>query len=147
MSWFSKIFGARTRRVAGSSLEPYHLLAAADVFCDHISALTGQQLRVHQVANTNSMIPTLDNNCVLLVESCPFADLAEGDIVLWRGNPSVWQRSGLLICHRLNERSKSGWFSLGDGNARQDPEPVTPANFAGRVVGTLYGIRQPDTDA
>ena len=40
-----------------------------------------------------------------------------------------------------------GWFSLGDGNGRQDLEPVTPTNFAGRVVGILYGIHRPDTDA
>lgn len=140
MGWLSQLFGRRTRRVAGSSLEPYHLLAASSVFCDHIHALTGQRLRVHQVSNTNSMIPTLDNNAVVVVESCAFDDLAEGDIVLFN-------RAALVICHRLNERSKSGWFTLGDGNARQDPEPVTPANFAGRVAGILYGIRQPDTDA
>ncbi len=139
MSWLSKLFGGRTRKVAGSSIEPYHVLPAAGVFCDHIAALTGQRLRVHQVANTNSMVPTLDNNAIVVVESCAFGELAEGDIVLFN-------RADLVICHRLNERSKTGWFTLGDGNSRQDPEPVTPANFAGRVVGILYGIRKTDTD-
>ena len=41
---------------------------------------------------------------------------------------------------------RGGWWPLGDGNGRLDPELVTALNFHRRLCGILYGVRTPETN-
>jgi signal peptidase I len=97
-------------------------------------------LNIALVANTNSMVPTLDANSVVVFERVDFAQLTEGDIVIYDPTP------GLRVIHRLYEKTVVGWNAKGDNNARIDPWIVTAANLEGRVVGVLYSKREADTD-
>jgi hypothetical protein len=146
MSWLSKLFPqSRTRKVASGALPLEQLLALAQGWAASQSYATGANVIAVTVANTNSMIPTLDNNCVILLEKVVFEALSEGDIVRFRGNPALWGRESFIL-HRLNERTARGWWPLGDGNTKMDPEVVTPENFDRRVCGILYARRLENTD-
>lgn len=138
MGFFANLFGTgRTRKVASGSLSTQMLLMYGNQYA---SCRFGEDIIATSIANTNSMVPTLDANCVVLLEKCDFAALTEGDIVTYRST------SGLLVCHRLNERTPRGWWPLGDGNGSMDRELVTAANFDRRLCGILYGARTPTTD-
>lgn len=146
MSWLSKLLGSRTRKVASGQLPLDQLLQTASGLCIGMKISHGVDVVAINIQNTNSMIPTMDANCVLLLEKVPYAALSEGDIVTYRGDPAKWGNKTLIICHRLNERTPRGWWPLGDGNTRMDPELVTEANFDRRVCGILYGARTETTD-
>lgn len=139
MNFFQKLFGGRTRKVASGSLPLNQLESAAFGMQINLHAAYGGDYISGSVANTNSMVPTLDNNCILLLEKVPFASLSEGDIVRFK-------RGTDFIGHRLNRRVARGWEVMGDGNGQIDQELVTEANFDRRVMGILYARREADTD-
>ena len=140
MNIFRRIFGYRTKRAASGSLDRAKLATLA------LGTVAGFQYfgvpaELATVANTNSMLPTLDENAVLILEGCRFDELTEGDIVTRRisaGSP--------FTVHRLNERTASGWWHLGDNNARVDSDLVTEQNFHRRVCAVFYGRRTAETD-
>lgn len=88
--------------------------------------------QVFTVAPTGSMKPTLDESSVVAVEKVAFAELRQGDIVIYR---SV---SGFPIVHRLYQQHGDSWLVLGDNNGTIDREAVTAANFVGRVCAIFY---------
>lgn len=88
--------------------------------------------RVFTIAPTGSMKPTLDENSVVAVESVFFAQLRQGDIVIYR------DASGVPIVHRLYQQTGTSWLVLGDNNTAVDHEAVTPANLVGRVCAIFY---------
>lgn len=145
MSWFKKFFGYRTQRAPSGSLPPIALMSIAEGLHFNVSASHGADWEPATVTNTNSMLPLFDSNAVVLLEKCEYGSLREGDLVTYFGNPKIWG-GGKLILHRLNEKLSGGWWPLGDGNTRLDPELVTPDNFHRRVCGILYGSKAADTD-
>jgi signal peptidase len=88
--------------------------------------------RVFTIAPTGSMKPTLDENSVVTVETVPFNQLRQGDIVIYRNV------SGTPVVHRLHEQANGCWLVLGDNNPAVDRETVTPANLLGRVCAIFY---------
>ena len=88
--------------------------------------------RVFTIAPTGSMKPTLDENSVVAVESVYFAQLRQGDIVIYR------DAAGVPIVHRLYQQAGTRWLVLGDNNSAVDHEAVTPANLVGRVCAIFY---------
>jgi signal peptidase I len=87
---------------------------------------------VHRVHGP-SMLPVLSADALAVTEPADFATLRAGDIVVYR------DRAGVLVVHRLYEyRSRGDWLALGDNNSALDHEPVTPANYAGRVWAIFY---------
>lgn len=137
---FRKLFGYRTKRAASGLLDRGSLMTVA------AGAVTGFQYQgiaaeLATVANTNSMLPTFDENAALILEGCRFDELTEGDIVTRRTNAS-----SPFTVHRLNERTASGWWHLGDNNARVDSDLVTEKNFHRRVCAVFYGKRTAQTD-
>jgi len=87
---------------------------------------------VFMVAPTGSMKPTLDENSVVAVERVFFAQLRQGDIVIYRS------AAGQPIVHRLRAQVQNNWQVLGDNNSAVDREMVTPANLLGRVCAIFY---------
>lgn len=140
VNWLKRIFGYRTKRAASGSLDRVQLenLAAGSVAgFQHY----GVRAEPASVRNTNSMLPTFDENAVLILEACLFGELTEGDIVT-----RTVDTSGRFTVHRLNERTASGWWHLGDNNPRADSELVTEQNFHRRVCAVFYGKRTAETD-
>ena len=88
--------------------------------------------RVFTIAPTGSMKPTLDENSVVAVETVYFAQLRQGDIVIYR------DAAGVPIVHRLYQQAGTRWLVLGDNNSAVDHEAVTPANLLGRVCAIFY---------
>lgn len=96
---------------------------------DAADALGG---RVFTISQTGSMKPTLDENSVVALEPARYHDLQPGDIVVYRNH------HGRAVVHRLLHWSKSGWWVLGDNNAKADREAVTEDNLIGRVCAIFY---------
>lgn len=140
MTFFQKLFGYRTKRSASSSLSYPEALDLASLCCERLRN-DGRDVLLMAVTNTNSMLPTFDANAVVLLEKCQFEALREGDVVTYTASFA----QGLAI-HRLNEKRKTGWMAVGDGNSTIDPELVTPVNFGRRVCGIIYGAKSADTD-
>lgn len=88
--------------------------------------------QVFTVAASGSMKPTLDENSIVTIETVPFSDLRQGDIVIYRN------RHGIPIIHRLYAQVNGGWCVLGDNNAAIDRESVTAGNIVGRVCAIFY---------
>jgi len=106
---------------------------------DAADALGG---RVFTVSQTGSMKPTLDENSVVALEPARYHELQSGDIVVYRN------QHGRAVVHRLLQRSKSGWWVLGDNNAKADREVVTEDNLIGRVCAIFYTSSSgPDSSA
>lgn len=92
--------------------------------------------KVYTVAPTGSMRPLFDANSVLLAEPAPFDSLQVGDIVIFRHS-----RTGVMVVHRILERKREGYWTMGDHNDRMDDDLVTAKNYAGRIYGILYTTR------
>lgn len=143
MSFLGTLFGHRTRLSASSSVPRLQMTLAGQNVARYLAATVGADVVAFQVANTNSMLPTFDENAILLGEKVSFDVLREGDIVTWR---SAIEAPGKVIVHRLNEREGRGWWTLGDGNGSMDSELVTPENFDRRICGILYAAKDATTD-
>jgi len=88
--------------------------------------------RVFTVSQTGSMKPTLDENSVVALEPARYHELQAGDIVVYRN------QDGRAVVHRLLQRSRFGWWVVGDNNAKADREAVTAENLIGRVCAIFY---------
>jgi signal peptidase I len=88
--------------------------------------------RVFTIAATGSMKPTLDENSVVAIETVPYSQLRQGDIVIYRS------ADGVPVVHRLYEQANGRWIVLGDNNSSVDRETVTPTNLVGRVCAIFY---------
>ena len=87
---------------------------------------------VKDVAATGSMQPVLDENYIVIVEERRFADLAFGDIVIFRGG---WLK-GMPVAHRLvgHYGYGRGWQTKGDHCEGADPQCLTEDKYQGCVV-------------
>jgi len=88
-----------------------------------------------RVGFTGSMVPTFLGGERYLIESAPFQDVREGDvIVIW------WEVKALNVVHRVISIKRDGqgrataFVTKGDANQVRDPYLCTPDNYVGRAV-------------
>lgn len=109
--------------------------AAAKSFPD------GERFEVFYIANTNSMEPVLDDNCIVITEKLN-ANMLEKD-PLQRGDIVIYPWFDKLIIHRLtgavtDTDGKRVWTIKGDNNYLPDA-PVPEPKIKSRVVAIYYG--------
>lgn len=147
MGWFSRLFQPAPRLSPSGSLPVAALQSIAEGLCFNASASHGVEWIATPIANTNSMLPLMDANCVVLLERTPFESLRPGDIVTYRSTRQNLAGVNLTILHRLGERDAAGRFVIaGDNNAVNDGERVSRDNFDRRLCGILYGAKNATTD-
>lgn len=143
MGFFSSLFSRSVPvgKVAPSGeLPPAALLSIAQGLCYNARASHGVDWTVTPIANTNSMLPLMDANTIVVLELVPFASLRTGDLVTYRGTRQT-------VLHRLGEKDARGHFvTAGLNNSVNDAVRVSPENFQRRVCGMFYGAKDATTD-
>jgi hypothetical protein len=84
------------------------------------------------VAPTGSMLPVLDSNSILLIESITGAELRGNDIAIYE---SADRR--INIVHRAKEVTPDGVYFEGDNNSFSDGW-IKPDKIRWRIAGILY---------
>lgn len=82
---------------------------------------------------SGSMLPALQVYSFAIVKDCAAADVAEGDIIVYRDDSR-----GMNIIHRVYETDKNGGEAVlrtwGDNNPAPDGMETTDGNLIGKVV-------------
>lgn len=84
-----------------------------------------------------SMLPTLEQGDLVVIQSVPFSDLKVGDIIVYSPPCSA---TGESVIHRIVNVSGDGVITRGDNNGYTDPAggisrgPVTASCYVGQVV-------------
>jgi len=95
---------------------------AQDLVIESLSSQGFARLRVI----SDSMVPLMDIDDIVLVEHAPLRGYRRGDIV-------VIFRTGEFITHRLVRLRKDQWYTKGDRFHFLD-EPITPDEVVGKVI-------------
>ena len=69
-----------------------------------------------------SMLPTLEEGDLVVVQSVPFSDLSVGDIIVYDPPCSA---TGASVIHRVVGLSGDGVVTKGDNNGYADPGPIS----------------------
>ncbi len=97
----------------------------------HIASQAPGQRVVTYIANTGSMVPTMDSKSIVILELYTGQELFLNDIVLFdridTGN----------VLHRINGIKGNGLYIKGDGNNRADGW-FDKKRVTHRVIGILY---------
>jgi hypothetical protein len=104
--------------------------------CIEEAKKSGKKLSTSYVANTNSMEPFIDDNCIVLLEDSPAGTkFYPGDIV-------VYNNGGTLIIHTLKDKTtflgEPAWIIQGYNNFLPDgkiPEKLIVKRYVGHFVG------------
>ncbi len=93
----------------------------------------GVKGEVFRLAPTGSMEPFLTGGDWLVVERVPFAELKDGEIIVYRAQ---WAEKGAPpVCHRIAGRDKYGLIMSGDANRHSEARwRVTDADYAGKLI-------------
>lgn len=99
----------------------------------------GRKLSYTTVANTNSMEPFIDDNCVVILEETPVGtEFWAGDVVIYRAP------SGNLIIHSLKEKvlydGEPGWIIQGKNNFLPDMVRLKEKDIIKRYVGHFVSV-------
>lgn len=84
-----------------------------------------------------SMLPTLEDGDLVVIQQTPFSDIHVGDVIVY-GSPC--SASGLSVIHRVVASQDGGFITRGDNNPWTDQagsialSPVTPNCVEGKVV-------------
>jgi signal peptidase I len=84
-----------------------------------------------------SMLPTLEEGDLVVIQNVPFSNLQVGDIIVY--NPPC-SATGSSVIHRIIEPSGGGFITKGDNNPGSDPSEgisrgaITADCFVGKVV-------------
>ncbi len=92
------------------------------------------------IADTNSMIPVLDNNSIVLIEKIPDIQcLKIGDIIVYRNSDINSKYCNQLIIHTVVSMDKNikTLTTKGYNNLTTDPE-IQYSNIVGRVFCVIY---------
>jgi len=109
-------------------------LAAFVIF---IVAFAYLELTYTRRVDGTSMLPTLEEGDLVVIQTVPFSDLHVGDIIVYNPPCSL---SGESVIHRVVEVTGNGVITQGDNNNYTDVEghiaggPVTPDCYVGKVV-------------
>ncbi len=95
---------------------------------------------VTEVLATGSMVPTFDENYLLICVYRPFKDLKIGDVIIYRRVEPIMVDDvpHFRVCHRVWNVSKPTGAVIivkGDANQSPDSEYVTESNYECIVVG------------
>jgi signal peptidase len=86
---------------------------------------------------STSMLPTLEEGDLVVVQPVPFSDLKVGDIIVYDPPCSV---TGASVIHRIIAFTSGAALTKGDNNPYTDPQgrisdgPITPDCYVGKVV-------------
>lgn len=96
--------------------------------------------RVSLVANTNSMEPLIDDNCILVSESLTGKYKSRlKDVPLSVGDIVIYGSKNYKIVHRLVSQDSNGnWLIKGDNNFRRDPVRLKTSEVLSRVCCIVY---------
>ena len=84
------------------------------------------------VIDNDDMLPGYPRGTAVVIEPVNFSDLREGMTVLFH------RRDGSGCCtHLLVLQTPDGWITRGTNAREDDLEPMTSANFVGRVVAAF----------
>ena len=91
-----------------------------------------------------SMLPTLEEGDLVVVQNSPFGDLTLGDVIVYDPPCSV---TGASVIHRVVGFSGGGVVTKGDNNNYADPGPIsdgpiTEDCFVGKVVFVIPYIER-----
>ena len=91
-----------------------------------------------------SMLPTLEEGDLVVVQGVPFSDLSVGDIIVYDPPCSA---TGASVIHRVVGFSEGGVVTKGDNNGYADPGPisngpVTQDCYVGKVVFVIPYIER-----
>jgi signal peptidase I len=84
-----------------------------------------------------SMLPTLEEGDLVVIQNVPFSNLQVGDIIVY--NPPC-SATGSSVIHRIIEPSGGGFITKGDNNPYTDPSggisrgAITADCYVGKVV-------------
>lgn len=84
-----------------------------------------------------SMLPTLEQGDLVVVQNVPYGDIHVGDIIVYDPPCSA---TGFSVIHRVVEVTSSGFVTKGDNNGGTDQalriasSPVTPDCVVGKVT-------------
>lgn len=92
-------------------------------------------LKIHQIANTNSMLPTIDGSHEIMVlpkKHFTKDQLKIGDII-------VWKKKGKInsVCHRIVKIGSKGFVTQGD-NLKMNDGWIKWTEVQSVVVGAVY---------
>lgn len=84
---------------------------------------------------TNSMVPDLHVNDIIIVKKCNKENIKVGDIITFReGNGTVTHR----VIEIINDKGKTKYKTKGDNNNLEDDKPITYEEIEGKY---LFKIR------
>lgn len=96
------------------------------------------------IADTNSMIPVLDNNSIVLIEKIPdIQSLNIGDIIVYRNSDINFKYCNQLIIHTIISMDKNiqTLTTKGYNNSTTDPE-IQFNQISGRVFCIIYNQKK-----
>lgn len=96
--------------------------------------------RVSLVANTNSMEPLIDDNCILVSENLTGKYKSRlKDVPFSVGDIVIYGSKYYKIVHRLISQDKNGsWLIKGDNNFKRDPVRLKTSDILSRVCCIVY---------
>jgi len=132
---------------AATQANPRVYIAPADRISESQIYLTGDKVIIDlkgreaswaQYADSNSMLPVLDNgHNGIEIKPKSTGEIHVGDIITW-----LDQATGSLVVHRVVEigNDEAGWFALtaGDNNAKGDSKKVRFEDVKWVLVGIIY---------
>lgn len=116
---------------------PHRTTVYVVAFVIFLVAFAYLELNYTRRVSGTSMLPTLEDGDLVVIQNVPFSSLHVGDIVVY--NPPC-SATGESVIHRIVEVTPSGVITQGDNNNYTDigggiaTGPVTPACFVGKVV-------------
>ena len=115
---FQQEAGKLNLKASPDRIKDENIQVNADAITIHLKDLQGKKISWSSYADTQSMMPTLDEGCNGL-EFVPSSqeDIHEGDII-------AFEKNDRLIVHRVQKigMDSEGWFTItkGDSNDRDD---------------------------
>lgn len=99
------------------------------------SVILKPYLKLHQIADTNSMLPTIDGTHEILVlpkKHFTIEDIKVGDIIIWKKKGKINS-----VCHRVVKISNKGFVTQGD-NLKFNDGWITWEEIQSVVVAIIY---------
>jgi hypothetical protein len=129
-----------TQPTARDKPSPHSSLPMAELMAKARREWPAPRFAVSQAANTNSMEPLIDDNCVLVLEE--LSDEVKSQTPLSPGDVVVYPHQGREIIHMLYRQRKIGgapWWPVGGWNNYFADGEVCEADITHRLAGLFYG--------
>lgn len=90
--------------------------------------LTEKNPRIEKVVQGTSMLPTLPDRAVVLLDKVDYASVEQGKVYAFMVNPRN------IAIHRAMRKKRLGWVMKGDGNKNPDNELMTKYTILGKLA-------------